>query len=399
MNNEKAEKAEQELAWQDARGFARSFEDWANGDVDEISYSEARKKCGFFSVLTENEKEWLLKAYGKAKKKENRVFFKTLIYFMYLLGTKKIGCDNLAKILRKMARDEARLGEFYDYLVQYSDERVDYKEIRFGSLASAIREGSKIEKEYYNWFRKEFNVPPEGAWSEYPNFFTTRTPKEFIEMRKKVDWKPLSSILSTTYGIYVGNAVLGKIEDYVKHGRITKLSFESKERAARIASLLFEFNLEDLSQSSNKVTLGLKETIYRARKKVGGSPSIPAEAYLIEDYLDYFKDHGLNRVHIAEIGGLFESGADIEALDKMCKSMLQACKKQYLIMGGKKYTFGKEGIRMVSDFKKYVGAEGDASLLLLYEMINRGDYTAALKRLKTICGALEEVRMEYPHLF
>ena|GEM_PF-2567377 len=399
MNNEKAKKAEQELAWRDARGFARSFEDWANGDVEDISYSDARKKGGFFSLLTEKEKEWLLKAYGKAKKKENRIFFKTLIYFMYLLGTKKIGCDNLAKLLRKMARDNARLGEFFDYLVQYSDERVDYKAVRFGSLVSAIREGSDIENEYYNWFSKEFHVPPEGAWSEYPDFFTNKTPKEFIGMRKNVDWEPLSSILSTTYGIYAGSAVLGKIEDYVKHGGIAKVSFENKERAARIASLLFEFGLEDLTQSSNKITLGLKETIYRARKKVGQGPSIPAEAYVIDDYLDYFKGHGLNKVHIAEIGDLFESGQDAEALDKMCKSMLQACKKQYLIIGEKKYSFGEEGVRMVSDFKKHVGVEGDASLLSLYEMVSKRDYASALKRLKTICEALDEVRVEYPHLF
>ena len=139
MNTEKAKKAEQELSWQEAREFARSFEDWVNGEKEDIFYSKTNKKEGFFSRFSMGEKEWILKSYGMAKKTEKRVFFKTLIHFMNILGRKKIGYDNLAKILKKMANDNAKLGEFYDYLVQYSDERVEYKQIRFGAVVSKIR--------------------------------------------------------------------------------------------------------------------------------------------------------------------------------------------------------------------------------------------------------------------
>ncbi len=399
MVGEKAKKAEQELAWRDSRVFAQSFEKWLDGKTGKIVYFDGGKRIDLFSLFTDKEKEWLLKSYGKIKKDEKRIFFKTLIYFMCLLGTKKVGCKNLAKVLKKMATDDARLGEFYEYLVQYAERKVEYRGIRFSSLVSIMQKESNIEKEYYKWFSKEFHLPPEGKCPEHPDFFTTKTPKEFIEMRKNAKWKPLSSILSSIEGIYVGNAVLGKIKNYVEHGGITKLSFEGTERAARVANLLFEFGLQDISQSSNKITLGLKETIYEARKKIEEAPSFPREEYLMESYLDYFKAHGLDTVHINEISYLFNSGKEIEAVDKMCRLMVQACKKQYLIMGEKKYSFGKEGLRMVSEFKKYVGEEGHASLLLLYDMVSKRDYSSALKRLKTICDAMDDIRGDYPHMF
>jgi len=123
-----------------------------------------------------------------------------------------LGAKNLGIMLSKMAEDDARLGEFYGYLVQYGDARIEHRGFRFDSLVAIIQKESEIEKNYYEWFAEEFQVPPEGVWSEYPTFFSTKNPKELIEMRKGARWGPLSSILSSIYGMYVGNAVFGEAQ-------------------------------------------------------------------------------------------------------------------------------------------------------------------------------------------
>ncbi len=397
MDGKKAKKAQEEIAWENARSLARSFESWLKGKDAKIEYRDKRNRVNLFSIFGKKEKEWLRGSYKRAKKRERMLFLKTLIYFMYGLGTKRIGCENLTIMLSKMTEDNARLGEFYGYLVQYGDARIEHREFRFDSLVAVIQKESDIEKEYYRWFAEEFQVPPEGAWAEYPTFFSTNTPKELIEMREGVRWGPLSSILSSIYGMYVGNAVLGKLEDYVENGGITRITFENKKRAARVANLLFEFGLQDLSQKSNRITLGLKETVYDARKKVA-SVSPPGE-YIMESYLGYFKSHGLEEMQAKEINKLFSVGKEIEGMDRMCRFVLQVCKKNYLIMGEKKYSFGNEGREMVSDFKKSVGGQGDASLLSLYDMITRGDYTLALEKLRTILDAIDTVKGQYPHMF
>lgn len=399
MDGGKAEKAKQELAWRDSRIFARSFEAWLRGEGASIGYELHGEKVNFFSLLGRKEKEWLRDSYKSAKKGERNLFLKTLIYFMYWLGVKRTGCENLALMVERMAGDSARLGEFYEYLVQYGDEKIEHRGLRFNSMISVLRKQTGIEKEYYEWFSEEFRVPPEGIWTEYPTFFSTKTPKEFIEMRKKVKWSALSNILSSQYGLYVGSAVRGKVRNYVEKGGIAKLTFSNRKRAARIANLLFEFGLQDLSQNGNRITLGLKETIYDARKRVETVPSIPSGEFFVETYLDYFRGHGLERKEAAEIGGLLNSGRDLEAIDRMCRLALQECKKQYLLMGEKKYRFGDEGKRMITDFKRHVGEEGDASLLSLYDMLTVGDYSAALERLRAIMDAIDSVREEYPHMF
>jgi hypothetical protein len=399
MDGGKAEKAEQELAWRDSRIFARSLESWLKGEGAGIQYQKGGETANFFSLLGRREKEWLRDSYSTAKKEERALFLKTLIYFMYWLGVRKTGCENLATMFRWMAGDGARLGEMYDYLVQYGDERIEHRGLRFSSMVSVLRKQTAIEQEYHRWFAEEFQVPPEGIWTDYPSFFSTKTPKEFAEMRKAVKWGALYNILSSPYGLYVGSAALGKIESYVKGGGLTKLTFPDRKRAARVASLLFEFGLQDISQNSNRITLGLKETIYEARKKVVSVPSIPAAEKVMDIYLDYFRGHGLGEEQAEEIGGLFSTGRDLEAVDRMCKLVLQECKRQYLLMGEKKYSFGEEGKKMISDFKKRVGEEGEASLLSLSDMLRSGEYSAALERLRAIMEAIEKVRGDYPQMF
>ncbi len=395
MNEQKVKKAEDELAWRDSREFARSFEKTILGMIKKKEHS----KNDFFSLLNKTEIEWLLRAYESAKKDEKRIFFKTLIHIIYLLGTKRIGQDNLAKMLGKMAENNAHLGELYDYLVQYSDDRIKYKKMRFGSLVADIRKESDIEREYYTWFSKEYHIPQEGLRLEYPTFFTNKSPEETIRMRKNVNWAPLSSILSTTYGLYVGTAILGKIKKYIQQGGITKLRFENKERAARIGELLFEFGIIDISQSSNKITLGLKETIYNARKRGVSSIEPGRKGYLLDRYLEYFKKHGLRRAQYNRITGLFTVGEENRALDTLCKSMLQVCKKQYLIIGETKERDKTEGKRILSAFKRYLGIKGNASLISIYEMVEQKEYFSALHHLKNISIALEKVDGEYPNTF
>ncbi|MBD3397784.1 hypothetical protein GF412_01500 [Candidatus Micrarchaeota archaeon] len=399
MENTKAKKAKEELAWEDARVFVHSFESWIKGKKSKITYKEKGKKVDFFSRLSKKEKTWLKASYKKAKKEEKTLFLKTLIYFAYGLGARRIGCESLILMLRKMAEDSARLGEFYDYLVQYGDERVVQRGFRFDDVVSIMRAESSIEKEYYEWFYEEFQVPPEGVWTEYPSFFTARTPKELINMRKHANWEALSNILSSIYGMYAGHAALGKIKDYVENGGIARLTFKDKKRAARIATLLFEFGLEDISQKSNRIVLGLKETVYDARQRVSAAPSVPTGKYFMATSLDYFRKHGLELSKAKKIEELFESGKEIEAVDKMCRIVLQMCKREYLIMGQKKYSFGDEGRQMVSEFKNNVGGEQEASLISLYDMVTRENYAPAIAKMRKILDALDNVKGRYSHMF
>jgi hypothetical protein len=398
MDNTKAKKAKGEVDWEEARVFAHLFESWLNGKKANITYNEKGKKTEFFSRMEKKEKDWLKSSYKKAKKEEKKLFLKALIYFMYGLGTKRIGCENLAIMMKKMAEDTARIGEFYDYIVQYGDERIEHRNFRFDAVVSLMKKESKIEEEYYEWFSKEFQIPPEGIWSEYPSFFTTKTPKELIEMRRGVNWKALSNILSSVYGIYVGNAALGKLKDYAENGGIARLTFQDRKRAARIANLLFEFGLQDISQKSNRIVLGLKETVYDARQRVA-APPVPTGRYFMDSCLGYFRRHGLGGPKIEEITRLFDGGKETEAVDRMCKLVLQMCKREYLVMGGKKYSFGEEGKQMLSDFKKNAGGEGQASLLSLYDMVTRQEYAPAIARMRVILDAMEHVKGKYSHMF
>lgn len=397
MSGKKAKKADAEVSWENAKSFARSFGKYLKSGRPKSF--EDQKKLAFLDALDPKEMQWLSKTAHAASKEEMHIFLKTVMYFIHVIDNLELGEENLVLVLKKMARDNSSLGEFYDYLIQYSDEKVAGRELRMGSVVSLLRKESELEDEYREWFCEEFCIPPEEVWSEYPNFFSTKTPKEFKSMRKKANLVALNNILSSVYGVYVGHAILGKINNYIQSGELTKLSFESRERAARVASLLFEFGLEDLSQNSNRITLGLKETVYEARKKIDIGSGAISSAYVLEDYLKYFKVHGLPSSDVEEITKLSQAGRQDEALEKTCKSMLQNTKKEYLILGEKKYRFGHEGEKMVAEFKRRVGGDGEASLLLLYDMIRVGDYPAALDRLKNICGAIDEVREGYPHLF
>ena len=399
MEGGRAEKAKKEIEWEKARAFARGLESMFRGGKAKIRARTRIRIKEFLVSLGEKERGCLEGAYKKAPEKERKLFLKALMYFMFWLGTGKTGQSNLKETIRRMSRDGARLGEFYDYLVQYRDKKLKGRGVRLASLVSAMDRDTNMGEEYYSWFSEEFNIPPEGVWTSYPTFFTGKTPKELGEAREKINWRALRNILSSVYGMYVGHAALGRIEEYVENGQMAKLAFQNKKRAARIASLLFQFGIKDISQNGNKLTLGLRETIYQARKQVEEEPAIELNKGFLERYLRYFTAHGMDRGKAEEITKIFSEGDKWGAIDKMCRMALRICKKEYLVMGEKKYTFGKQGKKMVSDFKKNVGKQGDASLLKLYEMIANEDYTRALHRIRAILDSIDSVREEYPGIF
>ncbi|MFP3949723.1 MAG: hypothetical protein ACLFUZ_01375 [Candidatus Micrarchaeia archaeon] len=399
MEGRMAEKAKKEIEWEKARAFARGLESMLKGGKAKIPARTRMKIKEFLASLGEREGSWIKDVYKKSGEKERKLFLKALMYFIFWLGTEKTGQRNLKETIGRMSRDGARLGEFYDYLVQYRDKKIKGRGVRLASLVSAMDRDINMGEEYYSWFSEEFNIPPEGVWTSYPTFFTGKTPKELRDARKKINWRALRNILSSVYGMYVGHAALGRIEEYVKNGQMAKLAFQNKKRAARIASLLFQFGIKDISQNGNKLSLGLRETIYQARKQVEGGPAIELNKRFLERYLKYFTAHGLDRGKAEEITRIFERGNKWEAIDRMCRMALRICKKEYLVMGEKKYKFGKMGKKMVSDFKKNVGKQGDASLLKLYEMIAEEDYTRALHRLRAILDSIDSVREGYPNIF
>lgn len=396
MAEGKAEKAKEEIAWKKAGVFVRALEEFLEGKGGR-KQKDAQGGAGGLLEIGENEGRWLAESYKKAGKAERRLFLKTVLHAIYGLGAGEGGKAALSWIVGKMAADGAHCGELYDYLMQYGNEKVAGSGTRLGAAVSATGKESGIDDEYYQWFNREFKVPKQEVWRRYPALFTAKSPGQIKEERKKASWKSLRKILSSLYHMHMGNAVLSRIRDYMEKGGLAKLSLENERRAARLAGILFEFGLEDVGQNGNMVTLGLRETIYDARKSIagGGGTHVPA----VGAYLDYFRDNLPGGEYSGELPGLIESGMESEAAERMCRAVLQECKKSYLILGQKKYTFGSEGEKMIEHFKSHVGREGDASLLSVYDMIIREDYARALEKLRAIVTALKEVRGEYPHMF
>ena len=55
MDNTKARKAKEELAWEEARVFVHLFESWLKGKPTKIKYKEKGEDVSFFSQLGKKE--------------------------------------------------------------------------------------------------------------------------------------------------------------------------------------------------------------------------------------------------------------------------------------------------------------------------------------------------------
>ncbi len=401
VSREDLMRIKRELAEKNARAFAADFARWLQTGSGAIPFEGAEgKKDELFFRLTDGEKRWARDAYSAAKDEEIELFTETLSQFMYWLGTKRIGCENLLWVLRRMARDGARIGEFYGYLVQYSDETLLHKQVRMGSVVSMMRQHGGTEKRYAGWFSEEFRMPPEGSHEEDPPLlFSTKNAEELGEQRKNVDASVIYSMFSAKGVSHVGNAALGRIFDYLANGEITRLVFESKNRANWIAGLLFETGVEDVMVSGRSLTLGLKERMSAATFLQEQASEMPSEEEIGYAYLDYFSTHGIGEKEGSQIKQLLESGKAREALRAMGLAAIEMCRNQYLVLGEKRYAYGEEGEKMVSEFRAKAGGDENASLLRVSELVERGAFVPALERLGRIITAVENAKETYPQLF
>lgn len=396
MAGRKAEKAKAEIAWRQARAFVRSLEKWmGSGRGNKVSAGGAEGEVDCMGLLGGREKKWVREKYGKAGRKEKRLFLKSAMHFMCLLGTGETGCKNLANTLRRMCAGRAELGEFYEYVLQHSDDKVGKGGGRLGAVASGM-EKMGLGKEYYAWFREKYGEAEGGADAGGRAAKGARTPGGLRRARKAVDAKALAGAIFPKKGRLVGSAALMRIMDYLEDGRLTKLAFENRESAAAVAGALGRAGIGDVSLNGSRVNLGLRETLHNAKKRIAGE-SAGAQRPL-ETYVEYFRKHGLGEAGVKEVKALLGGGRPKEAAERACRLALQACKKHYLIMGGKRYSFGKEGEKMLLSFRKHAG-EGKSSLLAVHDMIGRGEYPPALERLRRIFGAIEAVQGQYPHMF
>ncbi len=401
VSREDLMRIKRELAEKSAKAFAADLVRWLRTGSGAIPFEGADgKKDELFYRLTEGEKKWARDAYSAAKEEEIELFSETLSQFMYWLGTKRIGCENLLWVLRKMARDGGRLGEFYSYLVQYSDETLLHKQVRLGSVVSMMRQHGETEKRYSAWFADEFRVPGEGIFDgEPPLLFSTRSAKEMKELREKADVVAIYSMFSASGSAHAGSAALGRIFDYLETGEVKALVFENRGRANRIAGLLFEAGVEDVMVSGRRLALGLKEKMSAATFLQDQPSEAPTEEEIGYAYLDYFSTHGIGESEGSQIKQLLEGGKAREALRAMGLAAIEMCRDQYLVLGEKRYAFGEEGEKMVSEFRTNAGGDENASLLRVSELVERGAFVSALERLGRIINAVENAKEAYPHLF
>lgn len=401
VSKEDLMRIKRELAEKSAKGFAADFVRWLRTGGGAIPFEGADgKNEELFFRLTDGEKRWARDAYSAARDEEVELFSETLSQFMYWLGTKRVGCENLLWLLRKMARDGARLGEFYDYLVQYSDESLLHKPMRLGAVVSMIRQHGETEKRYSEWFCREFKIPLDGIHEEDGLLiFSTKKANELQEERKNADVAAIYSIFYKSGVSHLGSASLGRIFDYLLSGEITKLVLESKNRANWVAGLLFESGVEDVMVSGRRITLGLKEKMSSATFMQEQTAEMPTEEEIGYAYLDYFSTHGIGEREGSEIKQLLESGNAKDALRAMGLAAIEMCRSQYLLLGEKRYSFGEEGEKMVSEFRANAGGDENASLLRVSELVERGAFVPALERLGRIINAVENAKEAYPHLF
>lgn len=401
VSREDLMRIKRELAEKSAKAFAADFARWLRTGSGAIPFEGANgKKDELFYRLTDGEKRWARDSYSAAGESEVELFRGTLSQFMYWLGTKRTGCENLLWILRKMARDGARLGEFYGYLLHYSDEMLLHKQVRLGSVVSMMRQHGDTEKGYSEWFAAEFGVPQEGILeTEPPLLFSTRSAKEMKQLRESADVLAVYSIFSANGPAHTGSAALGRIFDYLENGEVKALVFENKNRANRIAGLLFETGVEDVMVSGRRITLGLKEKLSSAAFTQEQPSEMPTEEEIGYAYLDYFTTHGIGEREGSQIKQLLDSGKAKDALRAMGLAAIEMCRNQYLVLGEKRYSYGQEGEKMVSEFRANAGGDENASLLRVSELVERGAFVPALERLGRIISAVESAKESYPHLF
>lgn len=199
-------------------------------------------------------------------------------------------------------------------------------------------------------------------------------------------------------GRLVGSAAMGRILGYLQTGKLTKLVFEDKAAARGVAQILHESGVDDISASGNRINMGLKETIYHAKKRIA-EEGFGGSVQDVLGHLEYFSRKGIGGARINQAKKMLESGNAGGAIEEVCRIALKSCRERYLAMGEVKRSFGNDGREMVSAFKKHVGAEGDSSLLVIYDMVERGEYPSALGRLKRIFDAIEIIEGKYPHMF
>ena len=96
VSREDLMRIKRELAEKSAKAFAADFVRWLRTGAGAIPFEGADgKKDELFYRLTDGEKKWARDAYSAAKEEEIELFSETLSQFMYWLGTKRIGCENL----------------------------------------------------------------------------------------------------------------------------------------------------------------------------------------------------------------------------------------------------------------------------------------------------------------
>jgi hypothetical protein len=396
MAGKKAEKAKEELAWRGARGFARSLERWMGGGGGKPG-AGAAGEAGCTKMLDAHERKWARASYKKAAKAEKTLFLKSVMRFAYELGGGEKACPPLAKILGKMRRGRARLGEFYEYVLQDSDSRMEGGGgMRLGRVAARMGEGG-LESEYYKWFRKEFGVPPGGARRRRIPL-CTKSPAELRKARKKVDRKAVAGKIYSSKGRMVGSSAMGRILRYLKTGRLTKITLENAGVAASVAAILYGAGLEDVSVSGRRVNLGLRETIYNAKKRIAREGALAGRKEILQG-IEYLKRRGIGAGRVEEARKLLDSGRVRLALEEVCRIALKSCSEKYVLMGRVKGSFGERGEEMVRAFKSRVGGEGESSLMEIYGMMERGNYPTALGRLRRIMGAIEAIEGDYPQFF
>ncbi|MEO0250284.1 MAG: hypothetical protein ABIN58_12330 [candidate division WOR-3 bacterium] len=220
------------------------------------------------------------------------------------------------------------------------------------------------------------------------------------ELRENADIVAIFSIFSADGSAHVGSAALGRIFDYIETGEVKALIFENRNRANRIAGLLFEAGIEDVMISGRRVVLGLKEKLSAASAFVSETAlESVSEEEIGYAYLDYFSMHGIAKGKEDQIKQLLDGGRAREALREMGLAAIEVCRNEYLMLGEKRYSYGEEGERMVDEFRTNAGGDENASLLRVSDLVERGAYIPALERLGRIINAVATAKEEYPHMF
>lgn len=384
MAGNKAKKAKDEILWNEARGFAKELEAWAGTGKAQKAF----RNC-FLGTLGATAGRKIGAQYKSAKKGGRLLFLKCAMHFFYAAGGGKDACSGLAEVLFDMAEEGAGVWELYEYVLQNPDKEFGHGKGKLGKILAEM-DAEGIGKEYYKWFEKEFGAPLNRAGGLGAIPISISSAKDLVAARKAADFNALKARLRTPPGRLAGSAAIGRIKEYLETGRFAKLSFRDKAQAASVARILFDSGIGDMLPSGNHITLGLRERIYDAKAMAQkGAGLFPAE-----EYLEYFLGRGMEDADAMGIANLMDSGRESEALGEMCRFALRECRNQYVFLGERKRSLGKKGEEMLESFKKHAG--GNVSLMGVYGMMEMGEFAPALRRMREILRAIENVSSEYP---